>query len=227
MSDSMELTHMLAKKKAQTMFIEMMNAAGVGAKRMGREVAFFMPPDFLDMYEELWYTGTAGKDGGGNGIGGVGAAQAEAGAVGKASVRNEWAGGDSNKRGSKSDGRGGRVDKGAKSFVGSGGAKRKSYKKFWVIADEDVLDIKDRVDKRLRAIVRDVRHELAELQALRRSEQRLGKDKARKWAEERARPGVEGTGGASMTRCAGCGRVMRADWDYCPYDAARVVRVAR
>ena len=61
----------------------------------------------------------------------------------------------------------------------------KRYKRHWIIADENAVSLKEKVDKRLRALAREVRLELE--------------------GEERA----EGR------RCAECGRMLGAGWKYC------------
>lgn len=45
-----------------------------------------------------------------------------------------------------------------------GGAKRRGYKKYWVVQDEKMLDLKSRVDKRLRSMAREISEELNGLQ---------------------------------------------------------------
>lgn len=75
-----------------------------------------------------------------------------------------------------------------KGLQGLGGAKRKTYKKYWVIADDKAVRIKDLVDRRLRAMARELKLELA----------------------------AEGSTGADRMRCEGCKRYVQAGWQYCP-----------
>ena len=175
------LVHILAERKAQSMYTDLMASGGVGYNQIAKEVLFFLPRDFLEVYEELWQQGLAGKDDGGAGA--RGESQAETGRVGKASTRNVPGG----------------------MQISSGGAKRKSYKKYWVIADEEALALKDKVDKRLRGLTREARQELQEIRS--------------------RRAGAEGSTGGTVQvkpRCAGCGRILEAGWKFCPNDGHRV-----
>lgn len=97
---------------------------------------------------------------------------------------------------------------------GGGSSKRKKYKKYWVIADEEALEIKDRVDKRLRGLARDIRRDIDELKAIRKME--AESQRARKMATIGKLP-VK----AEAPRCR-CGRIMRIDWDFCPFDGNKL-----
>lgn len=67
------------------------------------------------------------------------------------------------------------------------GGQGKKYKEHWVVQDEKALDLKTRVDKRLRALGRDIRKGLAgEISE------------------------------AERARCVCCSSYMSADWIYCP-----------
>lgn len=70
----------------------------------------------------------------------------------------------------------------------TGGGKR--YKEFWVVRSDDLLDLKKRVDKRLRTIGRDIALELS------------GGDEAEKAKEQR-------------WQCTRCGRLGGRDWKFC------------
>lgn len=155
------LVHLQAEAMAEKRFTEMMASAGVGYNQMAKELLFFLPKAFLDAYEQLWYRGFAGKDDGGTGA--RGRATDEASRVGKAS---------------------------GKGLQGLGGAKRKTYKRYWVIADEEALLVKDRMDKRLRGMAREIKDMLA------------GVDRE----------------GSDQVRCAECGRILQASWKFCPND---------
>lgn len=166
-----------AEQLAQTRFTELMASGGVGYNQIAKEVLFFLPSGFLTAYEQLWYRGLAGKDDGG--VGARGAATAEQARVGKAS---------------------------GKGLQGLGGAKRKTYKKYWVIADERSLELKDRIDKRLRSMAREMEEFLAGVEV---GEARGG----------RAGGGSGGSGGSGGQRralgCAGCGRMVAIGWRFC------------
>lgn len=161
------LLQLQAEALAEKRFTEMMASAGVGYNQMAKELLYFLPKQFLEAYEQLWYRGFAGKDDGGAGAGGPGRIADEAARVGKAS---------------------------GKGLQGLGGAKRKTYKKYWVIADEQALELKDRMDKRLRSMAREIKDLL------------IGLD-----AEEN---------GGKVDRCASCGRILQVGWNHCPFDGS-------
>lgn len=164
------LVHMQAERMAKSRFTDLMASAGVGYNQIAKEVFYFMPQDLLDVYAELWHAGVAGKDDGGTGA--RGAADAEQARVGKAS---------------------------GKGLQGLGGAKRKTHKKYWVIADEDMLAIKDRADKRMRTLARSLRAEMEEVRSARRN-------------------GSEVVERVEAMRCGDCGRILQAGWKFCPND---------
>lgn len=155
-------------RKAQALFTEYLASAGVAYTRIAQEVLFYLPRDFVDAYEEVWRRACAGKDDGGSGL--RGSSDAEQALVGKAS---------------------------GKGLQGLGGAKRKGYKKYWVIADDAALDIKERTDKKLRSLARTMREELA-----------VGK---------KAESG-------ELLGCQACGRILQVGWKFCPNDGEEIKR---
>jgi hypothetical protein len=180
------LVHLQAERMAQSMYAGFLAGAGVGYNQIAKEVLYFLPRDFLDIYEEVWHAGVAGKDDGGTGA--RGAAQAETGRVGKAATRNVPGG----------------------MQISSGGAKRKGYKKYWVIADEEALELKDRLDKRLRGLAREARAELADIRARRQQVAGEGTGESGLVAGR--------TRGVDRGRCSECGRLIGAGWKFCPND---------
>lgn len=204
------MVQILARKKAEKMFLEMVSNSGLGMRNAAQQVFYFMPTDFTVAYEEMWYKGTAGKDGGGDGSGGMsasgGSSAQETAAVGKARVKNEWAGG-----------------KNRAMFISDAGAKRKGYKKYWFIADEEALQLKDRVDKRLRAIARDIRDTLDN-----RDESTIGKTDGLNGGSGTSMGGSAGGSSGSGTgfaaRCGKCGRAVKVDWNHCPFDGCAIDR---
>lgn len=187
------LAHMQAERMAQSMYAGFLAGAGVGYNQIAKEVLFFLPRDFLDIYEEVWHAGVAGKDDGGTGA--RGAAQAETGRVGKAATRNVPGG----------------------MQISSGGAKRKGYKKYWVIADEEALELKDRLDKRLRGLAREARAELADIRSRRERASREGLA-----GEAEASGSANGSTAMDRSRCSECGRLIGAGWKFCPNDGQEV-----
>lgn len=161
------IVQLQAKVMAEKMFTDMMASAGVDHRRMAQELLFFLPRGFCDAYEQLWYRGVAAKGTDG--------------------------GSDERGRGNLAKAELGRAEGGK-----SGGAgKRRSHKKYWVIADERALEIKDRVDKRLRGIAREIQQELREQDG----------------EKVRAR---------SARACGDCGRLVGEGWKFCPYDGSSI-----
>lgn len=161
------------RRMAEARFADMMSTAGVDHGRMATELLFFMPKDFVDAYAEMFHRAFGGKDD--SGANGRGQMDEEKRVLGKAS---------------------------GKGLQGLGGARRKTYKKYWVIADEGASMTKTRMDKRLRGIAREIRESLAEQE-----------------------PGDENTTGGSTgaerkadgsTRCGTCQQFVRRDWRFCP-----------
>jgi len=79
----------------------------------------------------------------------------------------------------------------AKGKSGSGGGGKR-FKRHWVIADEKMLDLKERLDKRLRSLARDALLEMEGLSG--------GREEDRK----------------ERTQCATCKMLVSKDWRFCP-----------
>jgi hypothetical protein len=85
---------------------------------------------------------------------------------------------------------------------GGGGKK---YKKYWVVADERALELKERIDKRLRSIAREV---MTELQG--------GADGAGGAGESGGVNGHRVDGGRTADgKCAKCHRFCAGAWKFC------------
>lgn len=163
------IVQLQAKVMAEKMFTDMMASAGVDHRRMAQELLFFLPRGFCDAYEMLWYRGVAAKGTDG--------------------------GSDERGRGNLAKAELGRAQGGGK----GGAGRRRSHKKYWVIADERALEIKDRVDKRLRGIAREIGEELREIDG---------------GAREAVKKGARA--------CGDCGRLVGEGWKYCPYDGSSI-----
>ena len=193
-AEARDITQALAERMAETRFTDMMAAAGVGHDRMALELLYWLPMDFLDLYQELYMRGLANTDGGTEARGRAGASSA---AVGKAAAKTA--------------------------------AGQKTYKKYWVVGDEDALELKERVDKRLRAMTREMRLILAELDFMR--DRRSTEKKAKIKTGVTRVTGVTGSGVGGKgekvagvvasdrkvggTRCGECGILMATHWMYC------------
>lgn len=160
------LLQLQAEEMASRRFAELMSNAGVPAARMATEVLYMLPRGFVDVYQEVFIRALGGKDDGGTNA--RGQAQAEAGVVGKA--------------------------KGQTGMGSSAGGK--TFKKHWVIADERMLDLKTRIDKRLRAMAREIRDEIEGLDSPAGVEGRAGRPQC---------PTCKGLLGVGWRFCATCG----------------------
>jgi hypothetical protein len=74
----------------------------------------------------------------------------------------------------------------------------KKFKRHWVIADEAAVELKDRIDKRLRALAREMREEIGD---------GSGTD------EDRG-----GRMALAGKQCSQCGRIQGEGWKFCPND---------
>lgn len=136
-----------------------LSAAGWDGDRIATELMLLVPPAFRASYTRLFHTalkGDAGMDAGAR-------RAAESAQLGKAD---------------------GNRTKDSQIAVQSGGGKR--FKKHWVIKDPKAFDFKARVDRRLRALARDI--ELT----------------------------LEGGEIAESRHCGGCGQMTSSSWRFCP-----------
>lgn len=165
--------------KVRIRLAEIMSSAGVGYNQISLEILYLLPREFVDRYIDMWTRAL------GPGIKAPGEAMARDSELGRANT-------DTSK-------------KGLMVGAGSGGVSKR-YKKIFVIADERALMLKDRIDKRLRGMAREIRRELGELEERGRLE-----EKARKSGEKL---------GNWMSKCGKCGKLGSAEWAYCPYDGS-------
>jgi len=142
---------------------EIMSAAGVDQGRIGVEVLFDLPQSFVEAYELLWDRALVGVDHERQGGGGRDAAKAEVGKVGDPK--------------NKGGGAGGRVKDTERSrermsevVVRSGGSSRRGVRGAAKgsaaglrLGDEEALELKARIDKRLRGMAREIFEELNRL----------------------------------------------------------------
>lgn len=120
------------KRMVEQKFGEMMAAAGVDTRRAALQVLYYLPDGFVENYEALFDRALK--------IAGESTPTGDsAGALGKAPS------GTSGSKGNKTQLRGG---------------QGKKYKVIWTVLDDDLLDFKHRVDKRLRALGREIQAEL-------------------------------------------------------------------
>ena len=111
------------------------------------------------------------------------------------------------------------VGKAARKTHGGGGKK---YKKYWVVQDEDLLELKSRMDKRLRGMAREMREVLETKEVAAKmyrewaSAEAIANAEERKMAmrELRERSGLM-RAGRRMVVCGDCRQIVSATWKYC------------
>ena len=116
----------------------------------------------------------------------------------------------------------GAVGRAKGSTVGGGGRK---YKQYWTVADEDLLKFKEKVDKRLRGIGREIADLLAEKEFLGEleggawlHEEALMPDgvlRAHQAEQEKARR-ARRRGKKTLLRCE-CGVIISGEWKFCAH----------
>jgi|SRR5882672_2488960 len=187
---------------------EILSSGGVGYGQVSQEVLYMLPREFLDKYVQLWYMALGPL------IQGQGQQMTRDGELGRAKTRT--------------------TEKGRKIGAGAGGEAKRYRKSGYSIRNELAFQLKDRIDKRLRGIARELRLTLSDLEA--RQNTAYGSVKAgggaeRRMGEETGANGntTESTGNAlkstrGMRRCIKCGRYGVDGWAFCPYDGKALIR---
>ena len=80
--------------------------------------------------------------------------------------------------------------RGKRPMVGAGG---KRYKTYWVVKSDELLDLKKKVDKRLRQLGRDIATDMM-----------FPEDESEKGKKD------------GRVQCSRCGRIMGGSWKFCP-----------
>jgi hypothetical protein len=163
------------KDRLDRALAEILASAGVPSSRIALEVLFLLPDRFVDVYAQVFEAGLIAP------VKAPGEAAGLAGELGRAP------GSTSALRGTVSQ------------VSGTG----KKYKRIWVIKSEGALELKNRIDKRLRAMGREMELELEEIRKL-----ELG-------GEGKASSG-KGKVASSQAGCGRCGRLVRDDYRFCP-----------
>ena len=171
---------------------ELLSSAGVGYSQVSLEVLYMLPREFLEKYVELWYMAL--------------------GPTVKSSMSGNQRDGDLGK--AKNDTR----SKGVVPGAGAGGGGKRTRGAF-SIADEIAFQLKDRIDKRLRGIARELRLALADIEARKNTPYRTNT------AEKTNTP--ERTASKTNTperTCPKCGRFGATGWGFCPIDGSHLIQ---
>lgn len=173
--------------KVRIRIAEIMSSGGVGYNQISLEILYLLPVEFINRYIEVWEKAM------GPGIKAPGDAMAHDAELGKANT-------DTKKKGQ---------------VVGAGaGGVTKRFKRILTIRDERALMLKDRMDKRLRNMAREMRLELSGL-------------------TENTMENMKGVGINEMVgdgnpnklrgvrRCQpGCGKLFPVNYQFCPFDGS-------
>lgn len=163
----------------------------IGEEDIALEVLYWLPAEFVDAYRELFMQAlhlgneVQSHSGQGNRGGGV---------VASATGRKKGGSGGGGSHGS--------------------GSGTKRYRTEWIVKDETALEVKNRVDRRLRGIIPGMRNQL--------KREEPWKNPREESHESRGGIGMLmplGRNGSKM-QCRDCGRIARGDWVRCPYPHA-------
>lgn len=161
-------------EKIRTRLAEIMSSAGLGYNQISLEILYLLPAEFVNRYIWLWEK-ALGPAGSGDARGQQLARDAN---LGRAQTKT--------------------AAKGNKIGAGAGGQGKKFKRIGMSIRDERALELKSRIDRRLRSIARDIRN--FELD-----------DRDSSWLSEK-----------KTAQCASCGRIMDESWVHCPYDGSLI-----
>lgn len=187
---------------------EILTSAGFGQGRVAIEILFLLPAPFIQEYTALFHASLAGTNEEGKGT--LDDAKTE---LGRASGKN-------------TPGRraGDRTNPNARVEIGSsgGGSKKSSRRGSFFIRDEKMLAEKDRIDRALRKLARQMRHTMETDGGMGDAAARCGgilvngEWKRLKAAKEELHDG-DGNVIRTIEVPAGCWKYIEAGWKYCPY----------
>lgn len=177
----------LAEQMARDRFADMMASAGVPHSQISLQVLYYLPPAFVAAYERVWRASLRGDD---SGVGERGKQNEATGVLGKA----------------KGSGR---------QLKGAGGKRR--YKRHWTVRNEDALALKEKIDKRLRDIAREMELELGIIDDTIRESNELGSRLREKAEARRIAEGGSHKVTNRKVRCEVCGRYCSDGWVYCAW----------
>lgn len=183
---------------------ELIESGGLQSSRLGLEILYLLPDDFVQFYQDLFHQALQVKD--------DSVMHGRSGGLEKASGRQGM------QLGSK--------DRGPQ--AGSSGKRWKNTP--MAVGNESALRAKTAMDKGLQDLVRDAKRYLASERARAQVRDQAHSEKLGK-SVERQGPGAvskaDQTGranGKGGVRCAGakCGRFLKAGWSFCPECGTRV-----
>lgn len=186
-------------------------SAGVRRGDVALEVLFWLPDSFMQEYQDLFMRALRLGDEG------TGAGKDE----GRLLTRQRADG--------KEVGEEGKNGIVLKQGEHKGASPQKKYKTEWVVKDEQALEVKKRVDRRLEGLISRVWRQVMEAEGEREN---AGHDEQSSWGNPRgeshgSRGGdrlgkiVERKMGDQVRRvCRDCGKLMKGEWAQCPYPHA-------
>lgn len=189
------MAHLSTEDRVRRRVAEILSAAGIPSSAIALQSLFLMPPDFADAYQELFHRALRGAEGEGSGTGvgaggGLGSGEwvdEEKAEAMEARIRAE-------RRGTAPPGM--RTKSGqetASLHARRGVGKGRRHRTVWTVRDERALEMKGRIDRKLRRLGRELRGFL----------------------------GDEGETLAAR-RCSGrsCKRFVELEWRFCPHCGA-------
>jgi len=204
------------KKHLETVLRDAVSSGGITMARAATELLYLLPDDFASEYTRLFHTALSGADGGSGSRAEAGKKKGE---LGKAS-------GLVPKMGKGSEGGMGRLRAGDSTrAIGRAAKSTSTYRGAWTIGSEEALALKTKVDKRLRAIARDIAEELREIVG---EEGRVGAEGVR-----RGKGAAKNGRGELRNMCSLCRKFLQDGWGYCPHcggistEHVRLVEAAR
>jgi len=175
---------------------EIMSAAGVGYNAISLEILYMLPREFVDRYQELWEMALGPL------VRAPGQTWARDAEVGVSQTKT--------------------ARKGQVLGAGAGGIGKKLARSFG-LRNEAAFRTKERIDKRLRGLARELRLELGDIEARTAGGTRAITDTGGKTgAQTRARGNtIKST--RQERRCRLCGRIASLTWNFCPFDGKGLI----
>lgn len=173
---------------------EILSSGGVGFNQVALQALYMLPSDFIHQYEMLFEVAM------GPPVKAPGDALGKAGELGKAKTQGKF--------------------KGTERGVGQSGGGTKRLRKIFGVRNEPAFRLKDKIDKRLRAIARDIRSELALMdEDAREAARAAGVVVGAYWGTNRGSDS-HSQSHSTTNRCQSGGHMMAYAWSFCPIDGS-------